>query len=179
MTYQMTDQEIADKIPEGYYRVDAGVRKEGDLVLYTDLQRDNFDPVKGIGAEIRHGAVIARPMFKPPNQHDTHPQDKAKADDKAKTDDKGKPPLAKVPLALLNEVADVMEYGHVKYGDYNNFKKGMEISRNLSCALRHIYKFQNGEDLDQESTKSHLAHAATRLAFVLQNLKDGTAIDDR
>ena len=169
----MTDQEIADKIPDGYYRVDAGVRKEGDLILYADLQRDNFDPVKGIGAEICHGAVIARPMLKPSNQYSTHSQDKAK------TDDKGKPPLAKIPLALLNEVADVMEYGHTKYGDYNNFKKGMEISRNLSCALRHIYKFQNGEDLDQESTKSHLAHAATRLAFVLQNLKDGTAIDDR
>ena len=90
MIYQMTDQEIADKIPEGYYRVDAGVRKEGDLVLYADLQRDDFDPVKGLGAEIRHGAVIARPMLKPSNQHDTHPQDKAK------TDDKGKPPLAKV-----------------------------------------------------------------------------------
>ena len=173
MIHQMTDQEIADKIPDGYYRVDAGVRKEGDLILYADVKGDNFDPVKGLGAEIRHGAVIARPMLKPSNQHDTHSQDKAK------TDDKGKPPLAKIPLALLNEVADVMEYGHAKYGDYNNFKKGMEISRNLSCALRHIYKFQNGEDLDQESTKSHLAHAATRLAFVLQNLKDGTAIDDR
>tara|TARA_B110000444_G_scaffold158289_1_gene147963 strand:+ start:303 stop:812 length:510 start_codon:yes stop_codon:yes gene_type:complete len=169
----MTDQEIADKIPDGYYRVDAGVRKEGDLILYADVKGDNFDPVKGLGAEIRHGAVIARPMLKPSNQYSTHSQDKAK------TDDKGKPPLAKIPLALLNEVADVMEYGHAKYGDYNNFKKGMEISRNLSCALRHIYKFQNGEDLDQESTKSHLAHAATRLAFVLQNLKDGTAIDDR
>ena len=173
MIYQMTDQEIADKIPDGYYRVDAGVRKEGDLILYADVKGDNFDPVKGIGAEICHGAVIARPMLKPSNQYSTHSQDKAK------TDDKGKPPLAKIPLALLNEVADVMEYGHTKYGDYNNFKKGMEISRNLSCALRHIYKFQNGEDLDQESTKSHLAHAATRLAFVLQNLKDGTAIDDR
>tara|TARA_R110000751_G_scaffold99773_3_gene193332 strand:+ start:123 stop:644 length:522 start_codon:yes stop_codon:yes gene_type:complete len=173
MIHQMTDQEIADKIPDGYYRVDAGVRKEGDLILYADVKGDNFDPVKGLGAEIRHGAVIARPMLKPSNQYSTHSQDKAK------TDDKGKPPLAKIPLALLNEVADVMEYGHAKYGDYNNFKKGMEISRNLSCALRHIYKFQNGEDLDQESTKSHLAHAATRLAFVLQNLKDGTAIDDR
>ena len=165
MIHQMTDQEIADKIPDGYYRVDAGVRKEGDLILYADVKGDNFDPVKGLGAEIRHGAVIARPMLKPSNQYSTHSQDKAK------TDDKGKPPLAKIPLALLNEVA--------KYGDYNNFKTGMEISRNLSCALRHIYKFQNGEDLDQESTKSHLAHAATRLAFVLQNLKDGTAIDDR
>ena len=72
MIYQMTDQEIADKIPDGYYRVDAGVRKEGDLILYADVKGDNFDPVKGLGAEIRHGAVIARPMLKPSNQYSTH-----------------------------------------------------------------------------------------------------------
>ena len=98
---------------------------------------------------------------------------------KAKTDDGGKPPLAKTPLALIEGVAQVMEYGHKKYGDYNNYKKGMEVSRNLSCALRHIYAYQNGQDTDKESGRNHLEHAAARLGFVLQNLKDGTAIDDR
>lgn len=55
----------------------------------------------------------------------------------------------------------------------------MEISRNLSCAMRHISEYMDGNDLDTESGRSHLAHALCRLAFVIQNVADGTAIDDR
>lgn len=98
---------------------------------------------------------------------------------KAKTYDGGKPPLANIPLSGLNEVAMVQEYGHRKYGDFYNYKKGMEISRNLSCAMRHIMAYMDGEDMDKESGRNHLGHAACRLFFVLENLKDGTAIDDR
>ncbi len=97
----------------------------------------------------------------------------------AQTDKVYNPAFAKTPQALIEGVAQVMEYGHKKYGDYNNYKKGMEVSRNLSCALRHIYAYQNGQDIDEESGRNHLEHAAARLGFVLQNLKDGTAIDDR
>ena len=100
-------------------------------------------------------------------------------DHKAKTYDDGKPPLANLPIAGLNAVAAVMEYGHQKYGDYNNFRKGMEVLRNLSCALRHIFKFIAGEDNDPESKLPHLWHAAARLFFVIQNQEDGTCIDNR
>lgn len=101
------------------------------------------------------------------------------ADDKAKTYDAGKAPLAQIPWAGVDEMALVQEYGHQKYGDFNNYRKGMEVSRNLSCALRHIRDFMNGIDLDPESGRNHLGHAMCRIAFVLQNLKDGVAIDDR
>ncbi len=99
--------------------------------------------------------------------------------DKAKTYDEGKPPLAWLPWDGVDEVAMVQAYGHAKYKDFNNFRKGMEVSRNLSCAIRHIRAYMNGEDLDTESGRNHLAHACCRLLFVLQNLHDGTAIDDR
>jgi hypothetical protein len=36
-----------------------------------------------------------------------------------------------------------------------------------------------GEDNDPESGRNHLAHAATRLLFTLQNIADNTQIDDR
>lgn len=98
---------------------------------------------------------------------------------KAKTFDDGKAPLSMVPWAGVRSMALVQAYGHKKYGDYNNYRKGMEISRNLSCAIRHISAFMDGEDLDPESKESHLGHAMCRLAFVLQNLADGVAIDDR
>ncbi len=98
---------------------------------------------------------------------------------KAKTNDQGKPPLALVPTAGIRAVARVQAYGHLKYGDFHNFRKGMELTRNLSCAIRHIYDFMDGKDLDHESGESHLAHAACRLMFALQNIEDGTAVDDR
>ncbi len=98
---------------------------------------------------------------------------------KAATYDDGKAPLSTLPYAALKAAARVQAYGHKKYGDFYNYRKGMEISRNLSCALRHIYDYMDGQDLDLESGENHLAHAQVRLMFVLQNLHDGKAIDDR
>ncbi len=97
----------------------------------------------------------------------------------AKTDDANKPPLAFLPPEGIRAVARVQAYGHKKYGAFHNFRKGMEVSRNCSCAMRHIVAFMDGEDLDPEPGQTHLAHAACRLMFLMQNLKDGVAIDDR
>lgn len=103
----------------------------------------------------------------------------AKAATRAATHDDGKPPLACLPLKALREVAMVQLYGQQKYGDFYNYKKGMELSRNASCAMRHIADYMDGQDMDVESGRSHLAHAACRLLFMLENLADGTAVDDR
>lgn len=99
--------------------------------------------------------------------------------DKALTYDSGKEPLAWLPWAAIDELSRVQQYGHAKYKDFNNYRKGMEISRNLSCALRHIRDYLEGHDVDHESGRNPLAHAMCRIGFVLQNLNDGTAIDDR
>jgi hypothetical protein len=98
---------------------------------------------------------------------------------KALTYDGGKAPLAQLPWAAIEELSLVQLYGHQKYKDFNNYRKGMEVSRNLSCALRHIKEYMEGHDVDAESGRNPLAHALCRIAFVLQNLHDGTAIDDR
>lgn len=98
---------------------------------------------------------------------------------KGATYDDGKPPLACLPLKALREVALVQLYGKVKYGDFYNYKKGIEASRNASCAMRHIADFMDGKDLDAESQRNHIAHAACRLLFMLENIADGTFIDDR
>lgn len=99
--------------------------------------------------------------------------------ERAKTYDENKPPLALLPPEGMRAVARVQEYGHKKYGDFNNYRKGMEISRQASCIMRHVLAFMDGEDVDPESGESHIAHAATRAMFLLQNIKDGVAIDDR
>jgi hypothetical protein len=97
----------------------------------------------------------------------------------ALTYDEGKPPLAWLPWDALTEVSRVQAYGHRKYKNFNNFRAGLPVSRNLSCAVRHIAAYMEGETLDPESGCNHLAHGAVRLLFVLQNIADGTAIDDR
>jgi hypothetical protein len=99
--------------------------------------------------------------------------------EKAKTYDEGKLPLAHLPWAAIDEMNEVQAYGHKKYQDFNNYRKGMEVSRNISCALRHIRDYLTGADIDHESGLNPLAHAMCRLAFVIQNLHDNVAIDDR
>lgn len=99
--------------------------------------------------------------------------------DKALTYDDGKAPLAHLPWDGVDAVAMVQAYGHKKYKDFYNYRKGMELGRNASCAIRHIRDFMKGHDNDAESGQSHLAHAACRLLFMIQNLADGTAIDER
>lgn len=98
---------------------------------------------------------------------------------KAATYDEGKAPLATLPWAALDQMAFVQAYGHRKYGSFYNYRKGLEVSRNLNCALRHIRDYMEGRDVDHESGINPLAHAMVRIAFVIQNLADGTAIDDR
>lgn len=111
----------------------------------------------------------------------TDPFERGKASDpsKARTDDGDKAPLANLPPAGLRAVAGVQAYGHKKYGDFNNYRKGMEHSRQISCAMRHLMAHMDGETLDPESGQAHLAHAACRVMFLIQNIADGVDIDDR
>jgi hypothetical protein len=98
---------------------------------------------------------------------------------KAQTFDDGKPPLAVLPVAGIRAVANVQAYGNSKYKSYDDWRKGMEARRITSCAIRHIFAYLDGEDIDPESGQRHIAHAATRLLFLLQNEEDGVLIDDR
>lgn len=97
---------------------------------------------------------------------------------KALTHDTDKPPLATLPWKALREVAMAQAYGAQKYSP-NNWRKGMEVTRNASCAIRHIADYLDGRDLDDESKRHALAHAACRVLFLLENILEKTAIDDR
>jgi hypothetical protein len=99
--------------------------------------------------------------------------------EKALTYDEGKPAFAHLPWGAMEELVAVQAYGHKKYGDFYNYKKGMEVTRQVSCAIRHLVAFLRREDLDPESKRMHLAHALCRIAFLIENIKDGKAIDDR
>ena len=57
---------------------------------------------------------------------------------KALTFDDGKAPLAYVPWAAVDEMAHVQAYGHRKYKDWNNYRKGMEVGGGTLVALSVI-----------------------------------------
>lgn len=92
--------------------------------------------------------------------------------------DGGKPPLSMIPRAALEEEAKVMAYGAGKYGK-DNFRSGMVYSRLLDAALRHIYAFTDGQNSDEETGLSHLAHARCCLGFLLEYINKGIGKDDR
>jgi hypothetical protein len=167
----------------GYQWVKEGLTQEGDVFKEGDTLEWAAPDVSVRWVE-ESGRTIYRklPVAK---QGDTDPEWQSLSRHheqdfgKALTHDEGKPPLAYLPWAALDEVAMVQAYGHQKYGDFYNYRKGMEVGRSLSCAIRHIRAYMEGEDNDPESGRNHLAHAATRLLFTLQNIADGKQIDDR
>ncbi len=92
--------------------------------------------------------------------------------------DKGKAPLSLIPFEALEAEALVMRFGAEKYGR-DNWRGGMEWTRCIDAALRHIHAFANGEDSDPETGYSHLAHARCCLAFLLAYQVKELGTDDR
>lgn len=93
--------------------------------------------------------------------------------------DTDKPSLALIPTTLLMEVGKVLTYGAKKY-EAHNWKRGIDDSRLISAAMRHIAAYNAGVDFDSESGLHHLAHAICELAFAMdQNLLTDGAYDDR
>ena len=84
-------------------------------------------------------------------------------------DTAGKPRLS---LALqmrqsLTALTDIREYGLIKYPDAENYKKVPEDMW-LDALVRHLVAYINGEELDEESGKPHLAHALCNLVYLIE-----------
>ena len=83
-------------------------------------------------------------------------------------DDKGKPRMDLLPPKALLEVGEVLAHGAQKYGENNWRLVENAKERYLAAALRHVFQWRAGEELDPESGLSHLAHAATNLIFMME-----------
>jgi hypothetical protein len=92
--------------------------------------------------------------------------------------DSNKPRVSLIPTPALYETAKAFTYGANKYG-VHNFKKGLEWSRLIDAALRHVYAFKDGEDLDTESGCNHLGNAIANLAMLLDQFESRKDLDDR
>lgn len=92
--------------------------------------------------------------------------------------DQQKPPLDLIPPEAIFEIGKVLEAGRKKYGKAN-WAKGITVSRLLAAALRHIFQYLMGEDLDEETQTLHTANAATNLMFAIWMIKNRPELDDR
>lgn len=81
--------------------------------------------------------------------------------------DEGKPRFTLVPPNALEEVMLVLEHGAAKYGVGNWQKVEDSEHRYINAAVRHLLAYLQGQALDPESKRSHLAHAIASLMFVL------------
>jgi hypothetical protein len=92
--------------------------------------------------------------------------------------DQGKVPLSILSAESLMAEARAFEYGAKKYAR-NNYKKGMDWSRIIDAAMRHIVAFNNREDFDDESKLNHLWHAKACLAMLIYYYENKVGVDDR
>lgn len=81
--------------------------------------------------------------------------------------DDGKLRYDLVPPSSTKALAEVLTFGAKKYAP-NNWRNNKELWRYEAALLRHIEAYRSGEDLDPETGFSHLAHAMTNIAFLIE-----------
>ncbi len=92
--------------------------------------------------------------------------------------DGGKTRLGLLPPEALEAIGQVLSYGAKKYAAHN-WRKGIEWSRLYDALLRHLNRWNAGEDTDPESGLPHLAHAGCCIVFLIASAKSNHGTDDR
>lgn len=92
--------------------------------------------------------------------------------------DTNKPRMDLLDRQWLEDVASVLGFGAQKY-EAHNWRKGLQQSRLIGAALRHLHAHNSGEDMDPESGLPHLAHASCCLMFASYMAKSRPDMDDR
>jgi hypothetical protein len=92
--------------------------------------------------------------------------------------DSGKLPVDLLPVDALEEIAKVLQFGAEKY-EPRNWEKGMKWSRIYAACIRHLWAWFRGEDQDQETGITHLAHSGCCVLFLISYHLRQVGEDDR
>jgi hypothetical protein len=93
-------------------------------------------------------------------------------------DDKPKLSMVLEMPNAVEGVARVLEYGARKYAR-NNYKKGLPFTEVADSLLRHLVKFLNGEDVDEESRQFHVDCVSVNALFLAEFFRTRKEFDDR
>ena len=91
--------------------------------------------------------------------------------------DADKPRLDLLDPYAVEQLAKVLTFGAQKYAAHN-WRKGLSKSRLIAAALRHIFAYLGGQNTDEETGLSHIAHAMCCCMFIL-GLEHRVDLDDR
>lgn len=99
---------------------------------------------------------------------------------KATKHDLGKPPISMIPYAALAEEAYAMGSGVAKYSKHNYMLGGgLDWSRPLDAALRHLMKFAQGKMWDEDNPSlTHLGCARAELGMLIHLIDEEVGRDD-
>jgi hypothetical protein len=90
-----------------------------------------------------------------------------------------KAPMWLLPPVALQETAWVHGLGSKKYRPYNWRETGVCASTYISAIMRHLDQWRDGEDIDKESGRSHIAHIAASCNILMDAQHCGKLNDDR
>lgn len=82
--------------------------------------------------------------------------------------DDGKARWGLLPFKATALVVDVLTYGARKYEPENWRRVENPGERYFDAAMRHLTAWKQGEEIDPESGKPHLAHAGCCVLFMLE-----------
>ena len=92
--------------------------------------------------------------------------------------DGDKLPFQLMPWDAVEEVCKVLQFGAKKYAP-RNWESGFAWYRPWSAGMRHMTRWWLGEDNDQETGLSHIAHACCCMLFILAFIIRRVGVDDR
>jgi len=92
--------------------------------------------------------------------------------------DQHKLPMHLLDRTALEAVAGALQHGAIKYAP-ENWRNGVEYTRLISSAMRHLHALNDCEDYDIESGHLHAAHAICQLMFLIWMMKCRPDLDDR
>jgi hypothetical protein len=90
-----------------------------------------------------------------------------------------KAPMWLLPASALQQTAWVHGLGASKYRAYNWRETGVCATTYISAIMRHLDQWRDGEDIDKESGKSHIAHIAASCNILMDAQHCGKLNDDR
>lgn len=75
----------------------------------------------------------------------------------------GKGTYKYVPTVALKRLSHRYQYGEMKYGATDNFKKGLPVSNCWDSAMRHLVAYMDGDN-----TEDHLAAVAWNVFCIME-----------
>jgi hypothetical protein len=98
----------------------------------------------------------------------------------AQKKDDGKLMMDLISSDFLDAISEILTFGAKKYSK-NNWRQGFDWTRVYAAIQRHLKAWNNPyeSDLDPETGKSHLWHAAVGLMFLVEHEIRDLGTDDR